>query len=171
MQHILQHCARGRPRTPGLAVCCMKYVPCHTQLFSARLFEMPPVCACANFAHALVRAHAKDIPGLTSSGVINRPAKWPRVLYWLVELTTIGPVKIVVLVRGVFWCLMKDICSGAEKKKKPLIFLKVYRLNMGGSSKLTEPSKEVFLLPSRSKLFSSTQPVKQKWQPLLPLVM
>lgn len=70
-------CACVCARTHGLAVCCMKYVPCHTQLFSARLFGMPPVCVCV---YLCARVYVWDIPGLMSSGVINRPVKWPRVL-------------------------------------------------------------------------------------------
>lgn len=69
-----------RSVSPQPAVCCMKYVPCHRQLFlrlavwdATRVHVYAGVCVCV-----LVRVC--DMPGLMSSGVINRTVKWPAVL-------------------------------------------------------------------------------------------
>lgn len=62
----------------------MKYVPCHRQLFlSLAVWDATRVrvclCVCV-FAYVCACACVCDMPGLMSSGVINRTVKWPRVL-------------------------------------------------------------------------------------------
>lgn len=51
------------------SICCVEYVPCHRQLLSGCLFEMPPECVSVCVCTCLCVC---DIPGLMSSGVINR---------------------------------------------------------------------------------------------------
>lgn len=46
---------------------------------SAWLFGMPPGCVSV-FVYVCVLVRVCDMPGLMSSGVINRTVKWPRVL-------------------------------------------------------------------------------------------
>lgn len=72
-------CAYTQEYVPKQAVCCMKYVPCHRQLFlSLAIWDATSVCVCV-LVCACVLVRVCEMPGLMSSEVINRTVKWPRV--------------------------------------------------------------------------------------------
>lgn len=157
---IVSVCVCVRTRTARrllYEVCALSY----TAVLSPTVWDATSVCACV---YLCARVYVWDIPGLMSSGVINRPVKWPRVLPSAL-LPLSQTLELVELIASHPWGGLEQFSCVAPRLMTchPIRMWKSWQAILKGNYRV-----KIWFIFIKEKLFSPAMPFLSTAIPLVP---